>query len=418
MKKKKHNKRRIRIVPVIITAVVLIAIAVTIVLLVDNKKKRDAENKKKQEVVKVEVVEPPKEITLVAVGDVLNHNPVLKMARRDDGSYDFSNLFVNMKDTISKADIAVVNNETIIGGADLGIEGGHPYLIFNSPDELADNIIDAGFDLVLQSSNHSDDMGPQGIRHCIELWKSKADRIKMIGINESQEERDTIKVMDVGGIKLAVLNYTYGLNGNVLPYGEDYLVDQIKDETRQQVRDDIQRATTLADFVIVFPHWGTEYVVGDSTDEQDDWAQLFTEAGADLIIGTHPHVSEKVEKIIAGNGNESLCYFSLGNFSSNQAYLDGEDSAYSQIEGMAVVKIKKDDTGTYIVYDGGVTGVVPLVCHNDKVSGTPNITVYKYTNYSDDLCAIHATRRQGHRFDMEWLGEKNYEIFGDWIIDF
>lgn len=359
----------------------------------------------------------PKTITLVAVGDILNHNPVINMANNGDGTYDFSNLFVNTKSTISKADIAVVNNETICGGADLGIQGGSPYLIFNSPDELADNIIDAGFDLVLQASNHSDDMGSKGIKHCIELWKSKADKIKMIGLNESQQERDTVTVMDVQGIKLAVLNYTYGLNGFVLPDGQEYLVDQMTDETKEQIKSDIKKASEIADFVVVFPHWGTEYVVGEPTDGQKDWAKFFTEAGADLIIGTHPHVSENIEVVKADNGNEALCYYSLGNFTSNQAYLDGRSSAYSQVEGMAVVRITKDSTGTHIDYEGQ-TGVVPIVCHNDRTGSKPNITAYKLSDYNDSLCSIHSTRMRGYTFNMDWLNKTSKEIFGDWIIEY
>ncbi|MCR5081868.1 MAG: CapA family protein [Parasporobacterium sp.] len=404
--------------PLIVVAVIVVIIAIITACIAKEENGRASKdtNKQTEETTTETTTEAAKSITLVAVGDVLNHNPVLEMANNGDGTYDFSNLFVNMKDTISKADIAVVNNETIIGGADQGIQGGSPYLIFNSPDELADNIIDAGFDLVLQASNHSDDMGSAGIRHCIELWKSKSDKIKMIGLNESQEERDTISYMEVGGIKLAVLNYTYGLNGFVLPEGQDYLVDQMTDETFEQVKADIQKADAEADFVIVFPHWGTEYVVGDATQAQIDWGQMFTEAGADLIIGTHPHVSEKIEKITASNGNEALCYYSLGNFTSNQAYLDDINAAYSQVEGMAVVKITKDANGTHIDYDGN-TGVVPVVCHNDRVNG-PNITAYKLSDYTADLCSIHATARQGYTFNLDWLNQTASDIFGEWIIDY
>lgn len=422
-KRRRQKIRRLKLSILALAAILLVAICIFAIKpgkKGDDKKSgndNDTTAESVAEVVAEPATEAPKTITLIAVGDILNHNPVLNMADQGDGTYDFSNLFVNTKDTIKKADIAVVNNETICGGKDLGIQGGYPYLIFNSPDELADDIIDAGFDLVLQSSNHSDDMGSKGIRHCIELWKSKSDKIKMIGINESQQERDTIKIMDVQGIKLAVLNYTYGLNGFVLPAGEDYLVDQITDETREQVRADIIKANEMADFVVVFPHWGTEYVVGDITDMQSSWAELFTEAGADLIIGTHPHVSEKIEKVKASNGNESLCYYSLGNFTSNQAYLDDVNASYSQVEGMAVVRITKDSTGTHIDYNGQ-TGVVPLVCHNDRTGGKPNITAYKLKDYNESLCSIHSTRQRGFTFNMDWLDKTSKDIFGEWILDY
>ena len=409
--KKRKDKRTLRILIIILCVVIAAIVAVVAVSCSKKDKKPDGNPVPEIETTEEVITEPEKAVVeLVAVGDVLMHTPLLNYADNGDGTYDFNSIFSVMRDDISRADIAVCNQETPVdpySDPDGGI-----YFIFNTPTEIVDAEINAGFDVATQSSNHTYDMGSEGVINTVNYWKSRADQIKMIGANASQEDRDTIFVYEKNGIKIAMLNYTYGLNGFEMPYDMQYLVTLIDDDNYDLIVSDIQRAKEMADFVIVFPHWGTEDLVGDITDFQDYWGQVFTEAGADLIIGTHPHVCEKIEWITADNGNKALCYYSIGNYASNQ------QETPEVLGGMAKVRIVKEGGRTYI--DESATGVVPVVTHNVPAGGfTQNVVCYKLQDYSQELADEHDIVVNGRDyFSYDRLNELAYEIFGSWIIQY
>lgn len=407
--KKKKEARLVRLLT--IAMFVLVIAVVTVIIVSCNKKKEPAIGSAQKETQEEQSTEPQRmEVELVSVGDVLMHTPLLNYASNGDGTYDFNSIFSVMKDDISRADIAICNQETPVDTtvpADGGI-----HFIFNTPGEIGEAEINAGFDVVLQASNHSYDMGSDGVLNTINFWKSKADQITMIGMNESQEARDTITYYEKNGIKFALLNYTYGLNGFVLPYDMDYLVTVMDDAHQSMIEDDIKTADANADFVIVFPHWGTEDLWPETTEYQDYWAEVFTKAGADLIIGTHPHVCERIDWVTTDNGNKSLCYYSLGNYASNQ------QEAPEVLGGMAKVKIVKEDGKTFI--DESATGVVPIVTHNIDCGGfTNNVVCYKLSDYTEELSYGHDIYTNGRdRFSLDWLHEIANTTFGDWIIPY
>lgn len=408
--KRKKQARLIRIL-LILVCVIVVAIAAIIVVSCTKKKNSEGRQPDIQPTTEEVVTEPEKSVVeLVAVGDVLMHTPLLNYADNGDGTYDFNSIFAVMKDDISRADIAVCNQETPVdpySDPDGGI-----HFIFNTPTEIVDAEINAGFDVATQSSNHTYDMGSDGVINTANYWKSRVDQIKMIGAYTSQEERDTIFVYEKNNIKIAMLNYTYGLNGFELPYDMQYLVTLINDDNYDLIVDDIRRAKEMADFVIVFPHWGSEDVVGDTTEFQDYWGEVFTEAGADLIIGTHPHVCEKIEWITAENGNRALCYYSIGNYASNQQELP------EVLGGMAKVRIVKEDGRTYI--DESATGVVPVVTHNIPMGGfTQKVVCYKLQDYTPELAEEHDIYVNGRdNFSYDLLNELADDIFGSWIIQY
>ena len=412
--KRKKEVRRIRILTVLVCVFLIAIIAVVVISCSRHKKENnDGGNNSAsiQPTTEEVITEPQKSVVeLVAVGDVLMHTPLLNYADNGDGTYDFNSIFAVMKDDISRADIAVCNQETPVDptvDADGGI-----HFIFNTPTEIVDAEINAGFDVATQASNHTYDMGWDGVIHTVDYWKTRADQIKMIGANSSQEERDTIMVYEKNGIKIAMLNYTYGLNGFTMPDDMQYLVTLIEDYNYDLIVSDIQKAKSMADFVIVFPHWGTEDLVGDITDFQDYWGRVFTEAGADLIIGTHPHVCEKIEWITTDNGNRALCYYSIGNYASNQ------QETPEVLGGMAKVRIVKEGDNTYI--DESATGVVPVVTHNVPAGGfTQNVVCYKLQDYSEELAEEHDIYVNGRDyFNYDRLNELANEIFGSWIISY
>ncbi|MCQ2513011.1 MAG: CapA family protein, partial [Lachnospiraceae bacterium] len=247
------------------------------------------------------------------------------------------------------------------------------------------------------------------VHHSIDVWKNHKDEILMVGMHESEEAEKDIPTITVNGIKFAVLNYTYGLNGYELPYGEEYLITIMDDSSEDFIADQVKRASETADFVIVCPHWGEENMVGAPNDFQKHWAQLFTEAGADLILGTHPHVIQNIEWITSENGNKALCYYSLGNFVSNQQYTD------TVLGGMAYVEIKKEDGQTVIDNNS----VIPVVTHNDKTKDPVVIQTYYLADYTQELADVHDTLLSGFNddFSLTNLQQKARNVFGNQIRD-
>lgn len=346
-------------------------------------------------------------VTLMAAGDILIHTPLLSEGLKSDGSYDFSFLFEIMKEDFESADLAVINQESVLGGKELGYDG---YPNFNSPDEVGDAIEEAGFDVVLQATNHSMDVGVKGITNSIEYWKTKSDKITMLGFNETEEELNSARYVEKNGIKFALFNYTYGLNGYTLPKGKEYLVNILDDAHKEQIIAEIEKASKEADFVIVFPHWGTEDQLGEPSAFQTKWAKIFTDAGADLIIGAHPHVIQKVEWIETEAGNKSLCYYSLGNYISNQQELN------EVLGGIAKVTIVKKNGITTI--DESSTGMIPTVTQNDRRGKKPLIQTYRLSDYTEEMAKIHDIYNRFDRtFSLVKLQSTAKEVLGDWIIE-
>ncbi len=341
------------------------------------------------------------EITLVMVGDILLHTPVAESALQEDGSYDFSAVFRQVQEDISSADLALVNQEVIIGGAELGVSG---YPAFNAPYELGDALAQVGFDVVLHATNHALDKGKQGMINCLSFWQENYPEIGVLGIHGSAEEQEEIYLFEQDGIRLAILNYTYGTNGIPLPGDMPYAVDLLE---REKVAKDLEKAREMADFVVVCPHWGTEYVL-EETSEQEEWAVFFAENGADLILGTHPHVIEP----IAWTGGEegALVYYSLGNF-VNWTSGTGEGVANRMVGGMAQVTIGLDDGGEAVITSYGVK---PLVCHVEE--GVGGVTVYPLDAYTEELAGRSGIRAQDDTFSLEYCRNLAERIFGSSII--
>ena len=356
--------------------------------------------------------EPSPEITLVMTGDILLHTPVAQSGLQEDGSYDFSAVFAHTREAISAADLALVNQEVIIGGTGLGISG---YPAFNAPHELGDALADAGFDVVLHATNHALDKGAKGITNCLAFWKDSYPDIAILGIHDSAEAQDEIYVYEQDGIKIAILNYTYGTNGIPMPQGMDYAVDLLGDLDR--VADDLQRAEELADFTIVCPHWGTEYRLSPDNG-QEKLAQFLWENGADLVLGTHPHVIEPVAwvtedgiqtcdlteqetdrgSILAGTDlpEGMLVYYSLGNF-VNWTSGTGDGVANRMVGGMARITLGRNDDGTVSIKEYGIE---PVVCHVED--GRFGVTVYPFSEYTEELAQKNAIRLQDGNFSLQY----------------
>lgn len=350
-------------------------------------------------------VQPPEkvstpEIRLVMVGDILLHTPLAESGKKPEGGYDFSAVFANLKEEIQAADLALVNQEVIIGGAELGVSG---YPSFNAPYELGDALMDAGFNVVLHATNHALDKGKQGILNCLSFWQENYPDTPVLGIHDSRESQQEIYVYEQQGIRIAILNYTYGTNGIPLPEDMPYGVDLLE---KDRVAEDLKRARELADFVVVCPHWGKEYVL-EQTKNQENWAKILAENGADLILGTHPHVIEPIELITSENGNQALVYYSLGNF-VNWTSGTGAGVSNRMVGGMAQVTIGLDENGDAVITE---YGVLPVVCHLEK--GFGGVTVYPLSEYTEELAVCNEILKQDESFSLKYCQELAESVFGD-----
>ena len=327
-------------------------------------------------------------VTLIMVGDMLLHDRVEKSAQTDTGDYDYSAIFAHTKDLITEADLAIANEEVIIGGADLGVSG---YPAFNAPFEFADQLVESGFDVICHGTNHALDKGGRGIMSCLTYWDNYPE-IQVLGIHDSQEDQSKLTIIEKNGLKLAVLNYTYGTNGIELPADMPFGVDYLQEDA---VIEDLSEAEEVADFTIVCPYWGTEYrLTPDSY--QEKWTRIFVENGADLIIGTHPHVIEPVEWVEFG-GNRALVYYSLGNF-VNWTSGEGEGVSNRMVGLMANVTLAKQPSDKVEIegYDA-----IPLVSHVE--SGFGNVTVYPLDAYSEALALENEIRNQAPDFNYGYI---------------
>ncbi len=335
------------------------------------------------------------DINLMMIGDILAHEGVYNSGKYPDGTYNYDHLFTHIKDDIAACDISIVNQEVVLGGVELGLSG---YPCFNSPTELGDALVTAGFNVVCHATNHALDKGAKGLDNTMNFWKEKHPEIAILGIHQTQEDYDNNNVYfyKKDGVTIAILNYTYGTNGIPLPSGREYMVNLL-DEAK--IEKDLEYAHANADFVIVCPHWGTEYVYKPDS-SQKYWAQFFADHNVDLVIGTHPHVIEPVEWVKGADGNFTLVYYSLGNFVSNQ------DRIPRMLGAMAKVTITKKNGLTYI----SNYGVEPLVTH--KLFGTGLITTYHLSEYTDALAAQNKINNDEAGFSVEALKSLCRQVFG------
>lgn len=320
--------------------------------------------------------ESPKEenysASLVMVGDNLIHRTVYKYANKlaDYDGYDFKPIISYIKDYISDYDLAYYNQETILGGSALGLSS---YPRFNSPYEAGDAMVDAGFNIVSLATNHTMDMGEDGVINSCKYWEEQED-VLAVGSYCSESDRDEVIIKEVNNITYAVLNYTYGTNG--LSTIEDYYVNvwptsswSEYENYKETVKNDVEKLRDSVDVLIVAMHWGVEYT-HTPTDYQEDAAEYLAGLGVDIIIGTHPHVIEPVAYI-----GDTIVFYSLGNFLSAQ-YQGTVDGDSSCADYKCVIGLMSSLTINKKVVDGEVSITI------DNVKNDLIYTYYKnYTNY-------------------------------------
>ena len=306
----------------------------------------DSGTSHEQEIESSTLVEVPKEkpdeileeesttATLLAVGDIMFHMPQVKSAyNAEKKTYDFKDVFKYVEKHIKSADLSVANFETVTAGNEIGFSG---FPRFNSPEETLEAIKYAGFDILTTANNHALDQGKDGLVNTIRAIKNEG----MKNIGTYKEENNHILIEEINKIKIALLSYTYGLNGLEYTLTEEelsYMVNKIDEDS---IKHDINKARDLeADVIVVFIHWGNEYQK-EPSEYQMELGRKMAEWGADIILGSHPHVVQKSE-FIDYNGRKSYILYSMGNFLSNQRK-GNVDNKYTEDGIIVKIQLEKN----------------------------------------------------------------------------
>lgn len=353
-----------------------------------------------------EIEKTPENITvsICAAGDNLIHSPIYVQAESpgtdNKNKYDFGYAYSNLSETIASYDLALINQETLICN-DIYEPSNYPY--FNSPSALGDYMINMGFKVFSIANNHTLDQGVEGLSACLDYWESK-DNVLSVGAYRNKDDRTEIRINEINGIVFSYLSYTEHLNGLILPADSEFEIGDAKDI--ETMTAEIRKAKDISDVCAVFLHWGVE---GSDmiTGEQRSIAKILADAGADIILGTHPHVLRDIEYIERQNGSKALCAYSLGNFISAQnipqtmigGVLTFDVSVFAETRGVQILNVI----------------FIPTVTHYDY--NYRNLRIYRLQDYTAELANAHGVREYGD-FSLEYIHKiVNNSISAEFLIN-
>ncbi len=330
------------------------------------------------ELVKIPELDVAKDITatISVTGDIMFHMPQIRSGYNSESdSYDFTSVFEEIEPYISPSDIAIANLETVVAGNEYSFSG---FPRFNSPEEILKAIGETGFDVLSTANNHSIDRGKTGIINTIDFIK----KYNMTNVGTYKEPTQRVLIKEVNGIKLGLISYTYGCNGleSLLTDEElNYMVNIIDEE---KIKEDIQLAETMGvDMTLVLIHWGNEYQL-EPSEEQKTLGRKMLEWGADIILGSHPHVIQKSE-IVQHNGEKKFIIYSMGNFISNQRRETISNSRAKYTEDGIIITlelIKHGLTGRTTIKD---VDFIPTWVYRYKEDGKLTYKIVPTVDYVD-----------------------------------
>lgn len=341
-------------------------------------------------------------ISLIMAGDNLINDKLYNAAKKGDGSYDFKSMYSYIKDIVKNYDLAYYNQETILGGSEIGVSS---YPAFNSPYEVGDATIDTGFNLVSLATNHTLDRGEKAIINSLNYWNNKSN-VLTSGSYLSNDDRNKINIKEVNNITYTMLNYTYGTNGIKVPEGKEYLVniwpctgnnpdnDTKYQEYKEVVKKDILRVRDKVDLLIVAMHFGVEYT-HVPTNYQIDMAEFLSSLGVDIIIGTHPHVIMPITYI-----NDTLVIYSLGNFLSAQDTNNDYNTTVGLLSSIKITKnidkdnnssIKLSDLNNELIYTTNKDGYKIIPFSNPDIKDYLNDYERVYNKYANIVRSIDSS---------------------------
>lgn len=280
-----------------------------------------------------------KTVSLTAVGDILLHGRVYGGLNKKS-AYNFSEQLANVKGVLGKTDITMANLESIIAGNEIGLSA---FPKFNAPVEIGYTLKDMGVDIVTIANNHVLDRGEEGLLKSIENLEKIG--LEYDGAYKSAEDKDRLRIIEKNGLKICFISYTRGTNGEKIPKGKEYLVNSLPKTSTLRISRKLReiKKEKLADVIIVNLHFGEEYHLNPSR-AQKELAASLSDAGADVIIGHHPHVLQPPEWIENSRGTKTFVAYSLGNF------FTGQNGLHRQIgASLSLDIIKPDDKYTGII---------------------------------------------------------------------
>ena len=322
-------------------------------------------------------------VSFIAAGDNLIHPNIYDDAGfrgTAEKPYDFLPMYADVASRIAAADIAFINQESLMAGEDYGYTG---WPCFNCPQQLGLDMVSLGFDVVNMANNHMLDKGIGGLEATINFWNSQP--VTRIGSYLNQADYDTIRVTEKEGVRFAWLSYTYGTNGIEKPADSPLIVPYIDDAL---IFSDLARAEEVGDFTIVSIHWGNENTQ-TPTDEQYRLAKLLADNGADVILGHHSHTLQPIEWIETDRGR-TLCIYSLGNFVS------GMSNPVNMVGGLLNFTVDGDGKGGLTVNN---VFFEPTVFYYDM--GWYNTHLYLIGGYSADVAYGHGVGISGYTLTPE-----------------
>ncbi len=331
---------------------------------------------------------PPKdslgEVTINLVGDLMCHLPQTNNARLKSGEFDFRPSFEYVKPYLEDADLTIGNLETTFAGTGQPYAG---YPAFNSPDAYCEAIRDAGFDFLVTANNHSMDTREAGLLRTIRVIREHG--LGYAGTYLDRRDHDSIRILDVKGIHIAILNYTYGTNGSYPSAEHRYMLNVIDSaDVTKSVTEARERG---ADLVMVFYHMGVENVV-EPTQAQKDAVRFALQAGASLVIGAHPHMVGPTKVMPSGPHADSVFVaYSLGNFLSNQYW------RYTDAGVILSITVEKNFTKGHTAYKSA--SFLPTWVY--RGDGGKKMHIVFPAHWYADTTRLPAFLNEGHRRKME-----------------
>lgn len=397
-----ENKKTIRdFLPVIIPLVTAILVVIALVVS-GNIAKKDTKtygantSSSQKAVTQAQTKQQNSKVSIIAVGDNLIHNTLIDAGKQENGSLDYNSFYESIKPYVENADLACINQETMLGGKEFEYSG---YPMFNTPWEVGEAAIHAGFDVFTCATNHSMDVGYAGIAKEVEFF-SKHPEVTHVGTYTSEEDYNTITYITKNDIKFAILNYTYGTNGIPIPKDKPYIINML---TEKKVKKDITEARKNADVVIAFPHWGTENSHSVS-EQQEKYVKIFSDLGVDIVIGTHPHVLQPVEWYTnAETGKKMLVYYSIGNFISHQTNLN------QMCGGMAEITVERKNGKIEITN----AKLAPVIDYYKNTGSGYKFSVYKLSDYTSELAESQAQSGAS----IEYFTKLSKDIISEEFLD-
>ncbi|MBE6701760.1 MAG: CapA family protein [Ruminococcaceae bacterium] len=419
-----RKKRRRQLRPAVVAVIMMIVMALmfsSILIFTRCEEERPVDTSKKEEDLQIsdpppsppeepdEPVEPEvTRLNFVAFGDNLIHSSIIEDGERlaseysREEKYYFDPMYENFSDIVSSADIAFINQETPIAGPDFPKAG---YPNFNTPDEMGDTLIRLGFDVINTATNHMLDCRGKGLMYHLNYWADKEDLgVIQIGSYKDKADYDNIRVYEKDGVKIAFLAYTYSTNG--MTAGAGYEDIYIPIPSNEELAKKVKEAKEIADLVFVSMHWGDEDSFTPNATQRDQ-AQTLVDAGADLIIGTHPHVIQEMKWKENSEGHKTLIVYSLGNFISTMYY------PWNMFGGYLSVDIVKDENGAYL--ENPLFN--PTMCHYSLKRR--ELKMYTLEEYSEELYKMHGTTLKNGTYSYDKIIQKVKEyIAPEFLTDY